>query len=178
MNLPIRSLTAPRLSAVVALGSNLGDSRGILLEAERGLQQLSDEPILCSGIYRTEPLDCPPGSPPFLNAVAVIVPLSVETPESLLHKLTELERAAGRRPKTVVNEARPLDLDLIAFGAEVRSSPELVLPHPRAHERLFVLVPLCELAPDLVLPGQRQTVRERIATLGGKQAPPQLEFSR
>jgi 2-amino-4-hydroxy-6-hydroxymethyldihydropteridine diphosphokinase len=77
-----------------------------------------------------------------------------------------------------MNEARLLDLDLIAFGAEVRSSAELVLPHPRAHERLFVLVPLFELAPDLVLPGQHQTVRERIATLAAKQPPPQLAFAR
>jgi 7,8-dihydro-6-hydroxymethylpterin-pyrophosphokinase len=69
-----------------------------------------------------------------------------------------LELEFGRRPKQVVNEPRPLDLDIIAFRNQVRNTAELVLPHPRAHLRQFVLTPLAEIAPELVLPGQSKTV--------------------
>ena len=64
-----------------------------------------------------------------------------------------------------MNEARPLDLDLIAFGNEIRNSLELILPHPRAHLRRFVLQPLNEIAPDLILPGQTKTVSQLLAEL-------------
>jgi 2-amino-4-hydroxy-6-hydroxymethyldihydropteridine diphosphokinase len=101
-----------------------------------------------------------------LNAVVTLVPQPGETPESLLKKLRALETEFGRRPKTILNEPRPLDLDLIVFGREVRSSRFLTLPHPRAHERRFVLQPLSEIAPDLVLPGQTQTVAQLLAGLG------------
>jgi 2-amino-4-hydroxy-6-hydroxymethyldihydropteridine diphosphokinase len=97
----------------------------------------------------------------------VLTPSNDETPESLLAKLQSLERDFGRRPKRMLNEPRPLDLDLIAFGFEVRNSPELTLPHPRAHSRRFVLQPLSEVAPDFVLPGQAMTVAQLLATLHG-----------
>jgi 2-amino-4-hydroxy-6-hydroxymethyldihydropteridine diphosphokinase len=101
----------------------------------------------------------------FLNAVVALKPCRGETPESLLAKLQALEKQFGRRPKQVLNEPRPLDLDLIAFGTEVRSTPELMLPHPRAHLRRFVLEPLNEIAPDLVLPGQTKPIRQLLAEL-------------
>src|SRR5580698_2973603 len=140
--------------AIIALGSNLGDSQRIILEATARLQSFSDKPILKSSLWQTTPVDCPPDSPKFINAVAGLVPRKNETPESLLKKLRELEKEFGRRPKKILNEPRSLDLDLIVFGNEIRHSPELVLPHPRAHQRRFVLQPLSELAPGLVLPGQ------------------------
>jgi 2-amino-4-hydroxy-6-hydroxymethyldihydropteridine diphosphokinase len=93
------------------------------------------------------------------------VPRPGETPESLLAKLQVLEKLFGRRPKKVLNEPRPLDLDLIAFGGEVRHGDFLVLPHPRAHERRFVLQPLAEISPDLILPGQRRTAAELLEML-------------
>lgn len=93
-----------------------------------------------------------------MNAVVGLVPREGETPESLLAKLQMLEKEFGRTPKKVLNEARPLDLDLIAFGDETRNTPELTLPHPRAHLRRFVLEPLAEIAPHLVLPGQVKPV--------------------
>jgi 2-amino-4-hydroxy-6-hydroxymethyldihydropteridine diphosphokinase len=139
--------------AFIALGSNLGESVAVLISAFARLEQLSVVPVRRSSLYRSAPVDCPPGSPDFLNAVAAIVPRPTETPESLLLQLQRLEREFGRRPKVILNEPRPLDLDLIAFGAEVRATAELVLPHPRAYGRSFVLVPLAELAPDLILPG-------------------------
>jgi 2-amino-4-hydroxy-6-hydroxymethyldihydropteridine diphosphokinase len=152
-------------SAWVALGSNLGDSRRIILDALARLQDFSDSPVQKSSLWQTSPVDCPPDSPKFVNAVAGLVPPADETPESLLEKLRGLEIEFGRRPKKILNEPRPLDLDLIAFGKEIRNSPELTLPHPRVHERSFVLQPLVEIAPELILPGQGKTVAELLAAL-------------
>jgi 2-amino-4-hydroxy-6-hydroxymethyldihydropteridine diphosphokinase len=80
-----------------------------------------------------------------------------------------LEKEFGRAPKTVLNEPRPLDLDLIAFGNELRNSPELILPHPRAHLRKFVLQPLSEIAPGFVLPGQGMTVSQLLAEISSEE---------
>ncbi|TAL06391.1 MAG: 2-amino-4-hydroxy-6-hydroxymethyldihydropteridine diphosphokinase, partial [Verrucomicrobia bacterium] len=118
-----------------------------------------------SSLHETAPIECPPGSPNFVNAVVGFMPREKETPESLLAKLREVEKEFGRQPKKVLNEARPLDLDLIAFGNETRATPELTLPHPRAHLRRFVLEPLSEIAPDLVLPGQTKSVSELLHDL-------------
>jgi 2-amino-4-hydroxy-6-hydroxymethyldihydropteridine diphosphokinase len=151
--------------AFVALGSNLGDSRRIILDAMARLQKFSAAPVLKSSLWQTSPVNCPPGSPMFLNAVVGLVSQKKESPESLLKKLRELEKEFGRASKTVLNEPRPLDLDLIAFGNEIRHSPELILPHPRAHQRRFVLQPLSEIAPELILPGQGRTVADLLAKL-------------
>jgi 2-amino-4-hydroxy-6-hydroxymethyldihydropteridine diphosphokinase len=110
-------------------------------------------------------VDCPPGSPVFVNAVVGLVPRDDETPETLLAKLQALEKEFGRRPKKVLNEARLLDLDLIAFAGEVRHGDFLVLPHPRACQRRFVLQPLAEISPGLILPGQRRTAAELLEML-------------
>jgi 2-amino-4-hydroxy-6-hydroxymethyldihydropteridine diphosphokinase len=151
--------------AVVALGSNLGDSRRMVLDAMDRLRDLSAAPLLTSSLWQTSPVDCPPGSPPFINAVVGLVPRLGETPESLLRKLKALEVEFGRRPKKIQNEPRPLDLDLIVFGQETLSTKDLVLPHPRAHERRFVLQPLSEIAPKLVLPGQPASVDQLLRRL-------------
>ena len=155
----------PSASVFIALGSNLGQSREIIQAAMTRLQNLSDAPILKSSLWETTPMDCPPGSPKFLNAVVGFIPQRGETPESLLAKMQVLEKVFGRAPKKILNEPRPLDLDLIAFGQEMRSSAHLTLPHPRAHERRFVLQPLSEIAPDLILPSQTQTVAQLLARL-------------
>jgi len=151
--------------AFVALGSNLGASQDLVQAAFRKLRQLSDRPLLKSSLWRTTPVDCPPGSPPFLNAVIGLLPRRDETPESLLAKLQNLEREFGRQPKKVRNEPRPLDLDLIAFGGETRRTRDLTLPHPRADLRRFVLEPLSEIAPDAVFPGQTETVSRLLEKL-------------
>jgi 2-amino-4-hydroxy-6-hydroxymethyldihydropteridine diphosphokinase len=150
---------------MIALGSNLGDSRRLLEEAIERLSAWSREPVRRSSFWQSTPVDCPPGSPLFVNAVVALEPWPGETPESLLEKLLELEREFGRRPKQALNEPRPMDLDLICFGRERRASPRLVLPHPRAHLRRFVLEPLRELAPELVLPGLTATVGQLLAGL-------------
>jgi 2-amino-4-hydroxy-6-hydroxymethyldihydropteridine diphosphokinase len=151
--------------AFVALGSNLGDSRRTLARSIDDLRKLSERAILVSSLWESAPVDCPPGSAMFVNAVVGLTPKPDETPESLLAKLQAMEKEAGRRPKKIMNEPRPLDLDLIAFGNEIRSMPQLTLPHPRAHQRRFVLEPLNEIAPELALPGQSKTVAELVREL-------------
>lgn len=153
---------------VVALGSNLGDPKAQIRKAMRRLQELSDKPLRRSSLWETEPVDCPPGSPKFVNAVAAFTPRKGETPETLLKKLQAIEKEFGRKPKTVLNEARPLDLDLIMFGGERRKTADLTLPHPRAHKREFVLGPLGEIEPDLVLPGRRKTIAALLEALASE----------
>jgi 2-amino-4-hydroxy-6-hydroxymethyldihydropteridine diphosphokinase len=150
----------PSPVAFIALGSNLGDSHQTILRAMDRLQEFSDAPLLKSSLLVTAPVDCPPDSPDFVNAVVGLVPQKGETPESLHSKLQALEKEFGRQPKKILNEARPLDLDLIAFGVEIRNTRQLTLPHPRAHQRRFVLQPLAEIAPEFILPGQSRTVAE------------------
>jgi len=88
-----------------------------------------------------------------------------ETPESLFKKLQALEKEFGRTPKKILNEPRSLDLDLIAFGNATCHTPQLILPHPRAHLRRFVLEPLREIASDIILPGQVKTVSQLLMEL-------------
>jgi 2-amino-4-hydroxy-6-hydroxymethyldihydropteridine diphosphokinase len=100
-----------------------------------------------------------------VNAAVGFNPRPDETPESLLLKLQALEKEFGREPKGRFNEPRPMDLDVIAFGCEVRSGANLTLPHPRAHQRRFVLEPLNEIVPDLVLPGQTRAIADLLKDL-------------
>lgn len=156
----------PADCAVVALGSNLGDSAAVLRSVLAEFQRLSTGPFASSSLWHSAPVDCPPGSPDFANAVCLWHPPVFSTPESLLDLLQGLECRFGRIPKTVLNEPRPLDLDLIAFGQRLLDQPRLILPHPRAHQRRFVLAPLCEIAPGLRLPGFPVTVAQLLSLLG------------
>lgn len=151
--------------AVVALGSNLGDSATLVREAMDRVEQLAGVPVRRSSLWRTTPVDCPPGSPVFVNAVVGFpVPMGWVS-RRFLESLQALEREFGRRPKTVHNEARPLDLDLIVWGDERQTDGFLTLPHPRAHERRFVLEPLAEIAPGLRWPGRGVSVTELLQGL-------------
>lgn len=149
----------------IALGSNLGDSASTVERAFVELQKLSDRPIRKSSLWRSTPVDCLPGSPDFINAGVSLEPLEGETPESLLAKLQSVEVEFGRKPKKVLNEPRPLDLDLIAFGEEIRETIQLTLPHPRWDQRRFVLEPLSEIAPEAILPGQTRPVIQLLSEL-------------
>jgi 2-amino-4-hydroxy-6-hydroxymethyldihydropteridine diphosphokinase len=150
---------------IVALGSNLGNSRQTVCDAMARLEKLSAAPVLKSSLWQTAPVHCPPLAPKFVNAVMALVPSPGETPESLLEKLQALEMEFGRTASETANAPRPLDLDLIAFGSETRATPELKLPHPRAHKRRFVLQPLNEILSDLVLPLQTQSVLDLLRKL-------------
>ncbi len=145
--------------AIVALGSNLGD-RGQLIQ--QGFDFLrtgfaEQETFRTSTIWETKPVDCPPDSPLFLNAVTVFE--TKHSLRSLFDQCQNFEREMGRVPIRAVNDPRPLDLDLILFGDLVISTSDLILPHPRATQRGFVLGPLAELLPELLLPGEKKSVR-------------------
>lgn len=147
-------------AAVVGLGANadspVGGPARTLRAALADLRSLGAGPVRVSGLYRTEPVGCPAGTPSFINAVALVP--SVRTPEAFLDALLAIEVRYGRLRDGRRDAVRPLDLDLISFGAARRGGPGLVLPHPAARRRRFVLAPLAELLPELVLPGQRETV--------------------
>lgn len=155
----------PSEMAFVSMGSNLGDSRSIIREAIDRLSLLSAASVLRSSMWRTEPVECSPGTTDFVNAVIGLKPRSQESPESFLACFQELEREFGRQPKRVTNESRPLDLDLITFERQTRDTARLKLPHPRAHIRRFVLEPLSEIAPSLILPGQVDSVEVLLVQL-------------
>jgi len=152
--------------AGIALGSNLGDRKAHLDAGFRLLDRLDAEGwALRSGLIETQPQDCPPGSPAFLNAVAEI--RFAGEPLELLHRLQQLEAELGRASpeEREINAPRPLDLDILYFGSLEINTPELILPHPRMPQRRFVLEPLAQIRPDLVPPGQTQTVSQLLAAI-------------
>ncbi len=151
-----------RRRTALALGSNSGDRLGFLERACDCLAALFGE-LWLSQVYETEPVGCPPGSPAFLNACVEI--LTDMPPTELLRRCREIEEKLGRARHGIYGEPRTCDIDLIYSGEMVLTTPELTLPHPRAHERRFVLQPLCDIDPEVVLPGQRATVRELLAAL-------------
>ena len=135
--------------AYVALGSNLGDREASVRGALAGLAGSPGIALAAvSRLYETEPVGPPQGR--YLNAVAAL-DTALEAP-ALLARLHELEHAASRQRSAERNAPRSLDLDLLLFGDACLDTPALTVPHPRLHERGFVLVPLAELAPDLVHP--------------------------
>ncbi len=142
------------MTAGIALGSNLEPRFQNLQKAVQRLTALhaTTTPLLCSRVYQTHPVDCPKDSPPFLNAVAEIQ--TTLDPETLLTHLQAIEIDLGRPAIHAKNSPRPIDLDLLYCDNMTLSSPTLTLPHPRMTQRLFVLKPLADLRPDLVLPGE------------------------
>jgi 2-amino-4-hydroxy-6-hydroxymethyldihydropteridine diphosphokinase len=132
--------------AYVGIGSNLDDPRAQVLGAFNELGRLPDTRVVKrSSLYRTAPIGYTP-QPDFVNAVAQ---LETGLPaERLLTELQEIEKHHGRK-RSFKNAPRTLDLDLLLFGDARLSSPQLTVPHPRMHERAFVLEPLLEIAPQL-----------------------------
>lgn len=149
----------------MGLGSNQGESSAILKAALAGLRACAVSDLCCSSLWRTSPVDCPPGSPDFLNAAVAFDVLPGMTPESLLRQLKRLEREHGRQQRYQRNAPRPLDLDLLLFGDELRNLPWFALPHPRAIDREFVLRPAAEIVPHRVWPGTTSTIAELLAAL-------------
>jgi 2-amino-4-hydroxy-6-hydroxymethyldihydropteridine diphosphokinase len=147
----------------VGLGSNLGDRLGNLRAARKAILGLSNvkPPILSSAVYETEPVDCEPGAEKFLNAV---VEFDYEgRPGNLLEQLIPIEEALGRKRDHPKNVSRAIDIDLLYCGACSIEDERLRLPHPRMHLRKFVLQPLADVRPHLILPNQKRTVRELLA---------------
>jgi 2-amino-4-hydroxy-6-hydroxymethyldihydropteridine diphosphokinase len=146
--------------AYVGFGGNLGDPAKTLRAAATELGRRAGHVAAASPVYRSDPVGLT-DQPPFLNAVAA-VDTELE-PDALLDVLLAVEAEHGR-VRDVRWGPRTLDLDLVAFADLVRDDPRLTLPHPRAHEREFVLRPLCDIAPDLPLAGGRPA-REWLAAL-------------
>ena len=157
------------MRAGIALGSNLGDRNAILKQAIGQLHDLHEEgEFLVSDLHETWPMNCPSGSPLFLNAV-VELSTSLE-PLIILRHLQSLEMASGRPEYRGINEPRTLDLDLLYVDGMSLCLPELVLPHPRITERSFVLSPLAEIRPDLQLPGWSYTCQEYLLYIRNKES--------
>jgi 2-amino-4-hydroxy-6-hydroxymethyldihydropteridine diphosphokinase len=136
--------------AFVALGSNLENPKEQVQKAFIALSHLPGTRLVKkSSLYQTAPLDCIDTAPDFINAVA-----ELETglpPETLLDAILEIENSAGRE-RPYINAPRVLDCDLLLYGNMVLNTRKLTLPHPRMHTRGFVLLPLFEIAPHLILP--------------------------
>ena len=155
--------------AYISLGSNLGDRAGHLLSAIQRLTQARFEVSRLSRIYETEPVETF-AQPKFLNMIAELrsdVWPSSPDPLDMMRRLLEIEFALGRTRETSQGAKAPrtIDLDLLLYGQETSDTETLILPHPRLHERRFVLVPLAELAPDLVHPKLNVTIADLLKDL-------------
>jgi len=141
--------------AAIALGANLGNRLATLRAAIEQIRDLGTV-IRISSVYETDPvgyLD----QPAFYNAVLLLK--TNLAPEAVMKELLAIEADLGR-VRTFANAPRAIDLDLLLYGDEIRETPLLILPHPRMHERAFVLVPLAEIAPDMFHPRLKMTVAE------------------
>lgn len=153
------------MRAGIALGSNLGDRLVCLTTARARIFTLPEAspPFLSSALYETDPVECEADAEKFLNAVVEIG--YAGTSRQLLEDLKKIESILGRPPEHARNRSRTIDLDLLYHGARTLDEPGLHLPHPRLAMRGFVLRPLKEIRPNLVLPGQTKTVHELTAEL-------------
>ncbi len=147
--------------AYIGLGSNLGDRVGYLEAAINAIKQLGD-PIAVSSVYESDPHGVDEDQPSYLNMV-----LAIRTgfgPTALLGKLLEIERANGRI-RDRANESRTLDLDVLLMDDMVLHDPDIAIPHPRMHEREFVMIPLTEIAPRAIHPTLNHTMADIAAGL-------------
>jgi 2-amino-4-hydroxy-6-hydroxymethyldihydropteridine diphosphokinase len=148
----------------IALGSNLGDRLENLRTARNAIAGFAlDRSMRVSRVYETEPVNCEPGAGKFLNAV-----LEIEydgDPSELLEKVIRVEESLGRDRNHARNISRKIDIDLLYADELVINNERLQLPHPRMHERRFVLQPLADIRPDLVLPNQTKPVSDLLAQI-------------
>ena len=151
--------------AGIALGSNLGDRMRNIHTALEVLRRIASpgEPVLAAPVYQTAPRLCPPGSPDFLNTVVEIG--FNGGPLELLALTRAIEQQLGRTRGAERNTPRTIDIDLLYLGDEILLDDELTLPHPRIGERRFVLQPLADIRPELVLPGQSQCVSNMLEAM-------------
>jgi 2-amino-4-hydroxy-6-hydroxymethyldihydropteridine diphosphokinase len=139
------------VAAYIGIGANLGDARANVEDALARLAALPGARLAAaSSLYRTAPIDS--SGDDYVNAVALLD--TTLAPHALLRALQSIEQAHGRE-RPYHNAPRTLDLDLLLYGDEtIDDAPTLLVPHPRLHERAFVLAPLAEIAPNFVLPGR------------------------
>lgn len=147
--------------AFIGLGSNLGDRAGNLLLAVRTMMEAGLEITRLSSVYETEPVETF-AQPTFLNMVVEMQGDQLPAPDRLMETLLEIEQRMGRT-REVSGGPRNIDLDLLLYGDRQHTTPGLTLPHPRLHQRRFVLEPLAELCPQLIHPTLRQTIDQLLA---------------
>ena len=154
-----------RMRTAVALGSNIGDRLENLRAARKAILELANvnSPTVSSMVYETEPVACESGATKFLNAVVEFEYKG--DPAPLLEQLIGIEEALGRKRHHPKNVSRTIDLDLLYCGDQPINNKFLELPHPRLHLREFVLRPLADIRPDLILPGQKRSIRELLAAV-------------
>lgn len=157
------SCNNPELQRVIfSLGSNVGDRLATL---ESACDYLADVfgGLHLSQLYETEPVGCPAGSPPYLNACVEVS--TAMPPQEVLELCMRIEKELGRERNGTYGAPRTCDIDLIMHGDTQLQSPTLTLTHPRAHLREFVLRPLCDIDPHLTLPGHSLSVSAMLAAL-------------
>lgn len=148
----------------IALGSNLGDRLDNLRCGVHEVLKRSGATLVAAApVYETEPVDCPAGSQAFLNTV-IELECGLE-PHALHIVLQAVEKLLGRPDHRERNAPRPLDLDILYAGELVIADKVLTVPHPRLHERSFVLRPLVDIRPHLVLPGRTTTTTQLLQCL-------------
>lgn len=149
--------------AFIGVGSNLGNRDRLIASA---VDRLRSAPgvvsVLLSPLHETDPVGGLPGQPPFLNAAARVE--TTLSPQRLLQLLLSIESELGRERRERWGP-RTIDLDLLLYGDEVIDTPELILPHPRLHERRFVLEPLAEIAPDVTHPVMHRSIKNLLGEL-------------
>jgi 2-amino-4-hydroxy-6-hydroxymethyldihydropteridine diphosphokinase len=153
----------------IGLGSNLGNRQSYLDRALQALRELPGVTVSrLSSVHETEPVGGPPGQEKYLNAVAELH-TDLE-PHELLQALLTIEERLGRT-RAEHHGPRTIDLDLLLYGDRIVDETDLTLPHLHMHERLFVLEPLCEIAPEVVHPVEKRTARELLQALRHSSAP-------
>tara|TARA_R110001606_G_scaffold225996_5_gene374081 strand:- start:1211 stop:1789 length:579 start_codon:yes stop_codon:yes gene_type:complete len=167
--------------AFIGIGSNLAigqdEPTEVLQRAFAALTLLSDYPMLVSSLWESAPVDCPPGSPRFINAVAALRPRH-NSPRQLLSSLQKIEDEYGRKRGAVRNAPRTLDLDILSFGKVLMQEAELTLPHPRMHQRAFVLTPLLEIAPNFIVPGMNAAASQLLREIVDQGALTPINFTK
>ena len=163
----------------IALGSNLASPLGDRLSNIKIARDLLDKlkpegaDLIQAHVYQSEPLDCPEDSPVFLNTV---IELSYEgTPSELLQHTQAIEHQLGRDVIRQKNAPRIIDIDILYFGTELYHDASLNLPHPEMTRRRFVLQPLADIRPELVLPGDDITIADHLQHLDSAEPPLSLE---
>lgn len=153
------------MRAGIALGSNIEPRLLNLQAARRRILEFhtGQEPVLASKVYETSPVECAPGTAPFLNAVLEIS--WDRHPEDLRLALQEIENQLGRPAFREKNSPRTIDLDLLYCGDLIVNTPTLTLPHPRISERQFVLRPLADIRPRLLLPKFQKDIADTLAAV-------------
>lgn len=168
MSIPSNTTSSNSVRVAVSLGSNLPylnrSPRQLVLAAMESLRRISIE-SRASSLYLSEPIDCPADAEDFINGAMLLRVAEKTSAHEFLRVMQGVEADYGRQRGKLQNQARTLDIDIISYGNQEVESPDLILPHPRAMQRRFVLMPLAEIDPEIVLPGQSANIAQLLAGL-------------